>query len=62
MEVQTIPSIDGLQALSIQKLSNWMESIISYIRDDQLPSDSSEAKKVRVQATRFTILNEEIYK
>ena len=62
MEVQTIPSIDGLQALSIQKLSNWMEPIISYIRDGQLPSDSSEAKKVRVQATRFTILNEEIYK
>ena len=62
MEVQTIPSIDGLQALSIQKLSNWMEPIIFYIRDGQLPSDSSEAKKVRVQATRFTILNEEIYK
>ena len=48
MEVQTIPSIDGLQALSIQKLSNWMEPIISYIRDGQLPFDSSEAKKVRV--------------
>ena len=31
MEVQTIPSIDGLQALSIQKLSNWM---VSYIRDN----------------------------
>ena len=31
MEVQTIPSIDGLQALSIQKPSNWM---VSYIRDN----------------------------
>ena len=62
MEVQTIPSIDGLQALSMQKLSNWMEPFISYIRDGQLPSDSLEAKKVKVQAARFTVLNEELCK
>ena len=48
IEVQTIPSIDELQTLSIQKPSNQMEPIISYIRDGQLPSNSSEAKKVRV--------------
>ena len=33
MEVQTISNIDGLQALLIQQPSNWMEPIISYIRD-----------------------------
>ena len=48
MEVQTTPSIDGLQTFAIQIPRNWMEPIISYIRNGQLPSDSSEAKKVRV--------------
>lgn len=60
--LETIPSIDGLQALSIQKPSNWMELIISHIRDDQLPSDSSKAKKVRVRVARFIVLNKELYK
>ena len=33
MEVQKISNIDELQALSIQQPSNWMEPIISYIRN-----------------------------
>ena len=39
-----------------------MKPIISYIKDGQLPSNSSEAKKVRVQAARFVVLNGELYK
>ena len=39
-----------------------MEPIISYIRDGQLLSDSSEVKKVRVRVARFTVLNGELYK
>ena len=39
-----------------------MEPIISYIRDGQLPSNSSEAKKVRIQVARFIVLNGELYK
>ena len=62
MEVQTIPSIDKLQALSIQQPSNWMEPITSYIRDGQLPSDSSRAKKVRVRAARFIVFHGKLYK
>ncbi|XP_075674980.1 uncharacterized protein LOC142644207 [Castanea sativa] len=38
-----------------------MEPVISYIRYGQLPSNSSKAKKVRVWAVRFTILNGELY-
>ena len=33
MLAQTIPNIDGMHALLIQQQSNWMEPIISYIRD-----------------------------
>ena len=62
MEVQTIPSIDELQAFLIQQPNNWMDPILSYIRDGQLPSNSSEAKKVRVRGARFIVLNGELYK
>ena len=39
-----------------------MEPIISYIRDGQLLSNSLVAKKVRVRAARFIVLNGELYK
>ena len=39
-----------------------MDPIITYIRDGTLPSDPSEAKKIRVRSSRFIILNEELYK
>ena len=39
-----------------------MDLIISYIKDGQLPLDPSEEKKVRVRATRFTVVNGELYK
>ncbi|XP_065634417.1 uncharacterized protein LOC136069623 [Quercus suber] len=62
MEIQTIPSIEGLQAFLVQQSGIWMDLIISYIGDGQLPSDSFEAKKVRVRATRFTVVNGKLYK
>ena len=52
MEVQTIPSIDGLQTFSIQQQSTWMDPILSYIKDGQLQSNPSKAKKVRVRVAR----------
>ena len=52
MEVQTIPSIDGLQTFSIQQPSTWMDPILSYIKDGQLQSNPSKAKKVRVKVAR----------
>ena len=39
-----------------------MASIITYIKDDNLPADPSKARKVKVRSSRFTILNNELYK
>ena len=39
-----------------------MDIILSYIRDSQLPSDPQEAKKVRVRAAKFIVMNGELYK
>ena len=39
-----------------------MTSILSYLQDERLPQDVGEASKVRKMATRFTILNDALYK
>ena len=39
-----------------------MDLIITYIKDSNLPANPSEARKVKVRSSRFTILNEELYK
>ena len=62
MEIPTVPSIEGLQAFPVQQSCTWMDPIFSYIKDDQLPLYSSEAKKVKVSAARFTIMNNKLYK
>ena len=32
MEVQTVPSIEGLQAFPVSQLCTWMDPILSYIK------------------------------
>ena len=39
-----------------------MTPIISFLQDGHLSQDPGEAKKIRKRATRFTILNDALYK
>ena len=39
-----------------------MDPIITYIKDGNLSTDPSEARKVKFRSSRFTILNDELYK
>ena len=39
-----------------------MDPIITYIKTSNLPSYPIEARKVKVRSSRFTILNDELYK
>ena len=39
-----------------------MTPIISFLQDGHLPHDIEETRKVRMRATRFTILNDTLYK
>ena len=32
---------------------SWMDPIIAYLKDDQLPEDKNEAHKIRLKAARF---------
>ena len=62
MEVQKCPSIEEISTLAIQSTGNWMTPIISFLQDGHLPQDVKEAKKVRKRVTKFTILNNTLYK
>ena len=39
-----------------------MDPIITYIKDDNLPANPLEAMRVKIRSSRFTILNDELYK
>ena len=39
-----------------------MDPILTYIKTGNLPLDPTEARKVKIKSSRFTILNDELYK
>ena len=42
--------------------SNWMTPIRAYLQEGVLPDDALEARKLRVRASKFTILQDTLYK
>lgn len=62
MEVQTAPSIEGLHVFQVQPTKTWMDLILSYIRDSQLPLVLSGVRKTKVRSSRFTVVNDKLYK
>ena len=42
--------------------SGWTSPILSYLKDGRLPPNPEEAKQIKKRATRFTVLNNELYK
>ncbi|RVW36403.1 hypothetical protein CK203_083825 [Vitis vinifera] len=41
---------------------NWMHEIVKYLQTGELPRDEKHAHKVRVQAARFTLINDSLYR
>ena len=61
-EVQYIPSIDLPKVQQIENEENWMTPIISYLKDGNLPEGKDEARKLRVRAARYFLIDETLYK
>ena len=40
----------------------WTNAILLFLRDRQLAPNPEEARKIQKHATRFTVLNDELYK
>ena len=61
-EVQYVPSIDLPVVQQIEDRENWMTPIVSYLKDGKLPKGKDEARKLRVRAARYVLIDEVLYK
>ncbi|XP_052292047.1 uncharacterized protein LOC127900835 [Citrus sinensis] len=63
LEVKSSPSIEqNLGVLQIEQKCTWMDPITSYLRDGVLPPDKLRARKIRAQASRYTMIDGVLYR
>ena len=64
LNVMARPSIHEATVLTTepQACYSWISPISSYLRYGTLPEDKSEANKIKAQATRYTLLNDVLYR
>ncbi|XP_043687661.1 uncharacterized protein LOC122638877 [Telopea speciosissima] len=56
------PSHQTKEVTPIKMEPNWMDPIVVYLRDDVLPKDRAEARRVRGRVVRYTLVEGELYK
>ena len=49
-----------MQEIDLQ--SNWITLIVSYLKDDTLPDGKEATRKLKVQAARFILIKDVLYK
>ncbi|KAH9684964.1 Ribonuclease H [Citrus sinensis] len=63
LEVKTNLSIEqSLEVMQIEQKGSWMDPIVLYIRDGVLPPDKLRARKIRAQASRYTMIDGVLYR
>ena len=62
VKVQYIPSIDIPNLNQIDGVINWTSPILSYLKDEVLPEDREEVRKLRARAAKFVLKDEVLYK
>ena len=64
VETMKHPSIKKEEVNTIENdpKPNWMTPIIDYLREDTLPSNQAEARKVKYQAQRYVLRGTTLYK
>ena len=60
--VQLSPLIDPDNMQEIRSESNWTTQIISYLKDGLLSEEKEAARKLKVQAARFVLIKDILYK
>ena len=60
--VQLSPLIDSGDVQEIGSESNWTTTITSYLKDSVLPDEKEAARKLKVQAARFVLIKDVLYK
>ncbi|XP_052292053.1 uncharacterized protein LOC127900838 [Citrus sinensis] len=63
LEVKSSPSIDqNLGVLHIEQKRSWRDPIVSYLRDGVLLPGKLQARKIRAQASRYTMIDGVLYR
>ena len=60
--IQLSPLINGIGMQEFDSGSNWTTPIVSYLKDKTLPNGKEAARKLKVQATRFVLIKDVLYK
>ena len=60
--VQLSPLINSNDVQEIGSESNWTTTITSYLKDSVFPNEKEVARKLKVQATRFVLIKDVLYK
>ncbi|CAA7047599.1 unnamed protein product, partial [Microthlaspi erraticum] len=58
----TDKDLPNLEVASADVAPNWMTPIINYLRDDLLPSNRRECRKIKQQAARFCLYEDKLYR
>ena len=61
--VQTLQLIDnGMNVQEVDSESNWTVPLISYLNNGMLPDGKDATRKLKVQASRFVLIKDVLYK
>ena len=60
--IQYSPAIDKVEVHVIPLGVDWMTPIISYLRDGSLPEDRNTSRRLKVQSSRFVMMEDVLYK
>ena len=60
---QSDASIATIQVTQVGETSpSWIDPIAQYINTEELPNEKDKAHKVRVQSSRFSLINGQLFK
>jgi len=60
--VQISPLIDSISVQEVGSENHWTKPIASYLKDGVLPDGKKAARKLKVQAARFVLIKDVLYK
>ena len=62
VEIRGQPSTEGEQVLKIKEQDEWMTPIVRYLKEEWLPEDKTEARKIQIRAAYFVIIDDVLYR
>ncbi|RDY13326.1 Gypsy retrotransposon integrase-like protein 1, partial [Mucuna pruriens] len=57
-----MPTVDHPEVWCVEEKVTWMSPFIQYLKDDQVPSDPTEARKLTREASKYTLVGQSLYR